>query len=104
MPRLLHALVLALGLFVALPGCPPSLKNYDVPPPPHEEIVVVRPGYVWARGHWVREPNHWVWKTGSYELARPGYTYVDGHYEMRGNTTIWVDGTWQRQATGVVQR
>lgn len=102
--RLLLALVLALSASTALPGCPPNASTYDVPPPPHEEIVVVQPGYVWVRGHWVREPHRWAWKSGNYERSRPGYTYIDGHYEQRGKATVWIDGTWHRDETGIVQR
>ena len=90
--RLLAALALALA------GCAgpqtQACRGCAVPPPPREEVVVDRAGFVWIHGHWTRDGAAWRWIDGSYARERPGLVYSDGHWTERGGLVVWVDGAW----------
>lgn len=79
-------------------GCYASEDAYvtdDAPPPPREEVVVSRPGYVWIHGHWNHNGGRWAWQGGSYERERANQVYVEGRWERRGRGQVWVDGGWR---------
>jgi hypothetical protein len=81
----------------ALAGCYASADYvaYDSPPPPREEIVIARPGFVFVRGHWRNVDGRWRWHEGTYVRARPGYTYEEGGWVRRGDRHIWLEGHWR---------
>jgi hypothetical protein len=107
--KMLAALLVAGAALTTVPamtGCYASGGAYvveDTPPPPREEIVTYRPGYVWIHGRWTRPSGHWVWRGGYYERERPNHVYVEGRWERRGRGHVWVDGGW-RPRGGVVVR
>ena len=79
-------------------------ETYDAPPPPREEYVYYRPGYVWVHGNWVRDRyNGWRWQSGYYVRERPGYVYDHGRWERRGRQYVWVQGNWRPRATIVIR-
>lgn len=75
----------------------------DAPPPPREEVVTYRPGFVWIHGRWSHPGHRWVWEGGRYERERANQVYVEGRWERRGRGHVWVDGGW-RDRGGVVIR
>jgi len=75
----------------------------DAPPPPREEVVTYRPGFVWVHGRWTHPGHRWVWEGGRYERERPNQVYVEGRWERRARGHVWVDGSW-RDRGGVVVR
>lgn len=70
----------------------------DQPPAARVETAGVAPsaGQAWVPGHWTREADRWVWKSGQWE-ARPTPTaiYVPGHWENRADGYIWKEGYWK---------
>jgi hypothetical protein len=68
---------------------------YDRPPPPRDEVVESRTGFVWIRGRWDRSESLWLWRSGHYEPLRSGFEYVQGHWEPRGQHYIWIEGRWR---------
>jgi hypothetical protein len=90
----------------AMTGCYASDSAYvvdDTPPSPREEVVVVRPGFVWIHGRWTHPGGRWAWQSGYYERERPNQVYVEGRWERRGRGHVWIDGGW-RARNGVVIR
>ena len=110
----LLGLVLAGTVVATVPACTTSGSGYVVatatyptepPPPPRQEYVRYRPGYVWISGHWVRDGgNRWRWNNGYYVRERPGYVYVPGRWERRGSNYIWVDGGWRYRGNVTYRR
>ncbi len=72
----------------------PVYEVEEAPPPPREERVVVRPGFVWIRGRWEFRGGHWVWRAGYWQRARVGHVWEAGHWERRGNHYVWIEGRW----------
>jgi hypothetical protein len=105
----LAALLVASAAFTALPamtGCYATGGAYlveDEPPPPREEIVTYRPGFIWIHGRWEHPGNRWAWHGGYYERERPNAVYVDGRWERRGRGHVWVDGGWRARGRVVVR-
>lgn len=104
----LHKWLSAIILATAAPmvgcfGTTESYVAYEAPPPPREEVVSYRPGFVYIHGHWGREGDRWGWRSGYYERMRPGYVYSEGRWERRGGRHVWLDGGWRARA-GVVVR
>ena len=98
---------LALVLALALTGCGgarATCPGCAVPPPPREEVVLDRPGYVWIHGRWARDAAGWRWQDGSYARERPGMIYRDGHWTERGGLVVWVAGAWTPQPRYVGER
>ncbi|HEY4243040.1 MAG TPA: hypothetical protein VGM88_24670 [Kofleriaceae bacterium] len=89
--RLSHLL---LGLSLAA-GCAGTVSVESDPPPPREEVVVARPGYVFVHGHWDRNGGAWAWRGGHYERERVGSIWIDGTWERRGSRRVWVEGHWR---------
>lgn len=106
----LRGLGCAVALAAAAPGC---LAHGGAragaveagPPPPREEVVLYRPGYLWIQGHWVRGASQpWVWQAGHYARERPSHVYVQGRWERRGGRYVWIEGLWRPRGRVVVQR
>ena len=76
----------------------------DSPPPPREEVMVYRPGFVWVHGNWARRGHRWDWRAGHYERDRPGYVYMHGRWDHRGRNYVWVNGGWRARSGVVVRR
>lgn len=96
----------ALTTIPAMTGCFASEGAYvveDSPPPPREEVVVSRPGFVWIQGRWTHPGNRWAWQGGYYERERPNSVYVAGRWERRGRGHVWVNGGWQARGRVVVR-
>jgi len=96
----------ALTTVPAMSGCYATEGAYvieDAPPPPRNEVVVYRPGYVWVHGRWTHPGRHWAWQSGYYERERPNAVYVEGRWERRGRGHVWVAGNWRARG-GVVVR
>ena len=91
----------ALSAVPVMTGCAAE-RSYgyvaDEPPPPREEIVSYRPGFVWIHGRWTHPSDRWVWQEGRYEADRPNQVYVEGRWERRGNGHVWVDGGWHARS------
>lgn len=105
---MLKSIVLAAALVSAavLPACYATGSAYvvdDDPPPLRNEVVTVRPGFVFVHGNWHRERGRWAWTDGHYERERAHRRYVDGRWERRGNRRVWVQGQWTTQG-GVTVR
>jgi hypothetical protein len=107
--QLLATLLLTGATFAAVPamtGCYASEGAYvvdDTPPPPREEVVATRPGFVWIHGRWAHPGRRWVWQGGYYERERSNQVYVDGRWEQRGRGNVWVEGGWRARG-GIVIR
>jgi hypothetical protein len=82
-----------------------STFAYTQPPPPRDELVSYRPGYVYVHGHWLREPGGWRFEPGYYMPEKPGLMWVDGHWAQQNGQYVWIDGGWYRRgATTIVRR
>jgi hypothetical protein len=97
----------ALSVAPALSGCAGEaryvVETETVPPPPREERVVYRPGYVWVEGRWVQDGRHWRWESGYYVRERPNMVYVRGRWERRGRSYVWIEGNWRPRASITVR-
>ena len=107
--NILAALLAAGAALTAMPamtGCYASEGSYlveDSPPPSREEVVTIRPGFLWIHGRWMHPGNRWVWQGGYYERERPNAVYVEGRWERRGRGHVWIDGGW-RDRNGVARQ
>jgi len=92
------ALVSGVAILPVMTGCAgEAYVVSDDPPPPREEVVTVRPGYIYVHGSWRREGSNWRWHEGHYEAERPHHRYVEGRWERRGDRRIWVEGGWRSE-------
>ncbi|MDB5899506.1 MAG: hypothetical protein JWP22_443 [Ramlibacter sp.] len=69
------------------------------PPAPRYEVVPqeVRPGHVWAPGHYEWRGNEYVWVEGHWLTARNGYEYREPRWVQRGNGEwVMIGGNWER--------
>ena len=98
------ALGVAVAVAVALTGCGGRRGGVDAPvatvvdrppPPPREEPVELRPGFIWVRGSWQMRGGLWTWKAGRFERARPGQDWIAGHWQLRGDRYHWIEGRWR---------
>jgi hypothetical protein len=104
----LISLLLAGAASISVAGCMGEsqgyvVASYDAPPPPREEAVVYRPGYVWIHGNWRRGGDRWVWNNGYYARERTGYVYEDGHWARNGRNYVWVQGQWRPRGHVVIR-
>jgi WXXGXW repeat (2 copies) len=106
---MLKSLVLAAALVSAsvIPACyatgTAAYVSDEDPPPPREEVVTVRPGFVFIHGNWQRDHGRWAWHEGRYERERANQRYVEGRWQRQGNRRIWIEGQWTSQG-GVTVR
>ena len=75
----------------------------EAPPPPREEHVEVRAGYVWVRGHWARRAHRWDWVNGHWQADRSGYAWQAGHWQRQGHQYAWVPGRWVAVGSATVE-
>jgi len=68
----------------------------EEPPPPRQERVSFRPGYVWVTGRWAYRGSRYVWLDGHHERERRGHRWVEGRWDRRGRRHVWIDGHWSR--------
>ena len=66
----------------------------DEPPPPREERVVERRGYVWNGGHYGWRHHRYVWTRGRYVHERRGREWAPGRWERHEGHYDWHDGEW----------
>jgi hypothetical protein len=94
-------------VFVAcasLAGCAGQAYVVDQVPPARDEVVTLRPGYIWVQGRYMRGPRgNWIWRGGYYVRERPQYVYVQGRWERRGRGYVWIDGEWRPRGRVVVR-
>ena len=64
------------------------------PPPPREERIATRPGFVFVRGRWDWRDGNWIWLAGHWERERARQRWVEGRWELRGDHWEWIDGSW----------
>jgi hypothetical protein len=106
-----HALLLTLGLVVALAGPagaqtspPPTPETVPAPPPmPATVVEAVPPSpgpiYVWIAGQHAWRPHlkAYVWLPGHYTVPpAPSYDWMPGYWAVasRGGY-VWVEGHWR---------
>src|SRR5262245_1470922 len=58
-----------------------DLRPTQAPPPPREERLELRPGYVRVAGRWDWRDGNWVWVDGRWERERPGKRWRDARWE-----------------------
>src|SRR5262249_35576089 len=96
MRRVLGLLGFAIAVAAAAPGCfveargharysGGAVATYEAPPPPREEQVEMRPGYVWIQGRWDWRGGQWVWVDGRWEAQRSGYEWQQGSWIQSDN-------------------
>ena len=68
------------------------------PPPPHEEVLVPRHGYVVVPGYyrWDAPHHRHVWVRGHYVHERRGERYVAPRWHEDGDRYRFEDGHWER--------
>jgi hypothetical protein len=66
----------------------------SAPPPPRDERVEARAGFVWARGHHEWRGGQYEWVPGHWERQRERRRWSDGRWEQRGNVWLYVEGGW----------
>ena len=81
-----------------LGGCTSGYYVVGDVPVLRQEVVVERPGFVWAHGNWANVNRQWVWRGGTYERERPNSIYVQSHWDRRGNNHVWVNGGWRAKS------
>ena len=73
---------------------PPADVPREAPPPPHEEKVEARAGFVWAAGRWDWRGGKWEWLPGRLERERPGQRWNPGHWDHQSDHWVLVEGSW----------
>ena len=89
----------SIGCFATATGSVGGEVIVDDPPPPREETIEVRPGFLFIRGNWERRGGRWEWRAGHWERERANQHWTAGRWERRGNTHVWVEGRWEGGAT-----
>ena len=67
------------------------------PPPPRHEVVIARPGHVWARGYWGWGRDSYVWRPGRWIAERPGWMWMDGGWRHKHDGWARHEGYWRRR-------
>jgi hypothetical protein len=67
----------------------------EAPPPPREEVVRPRHGYVWVGGHHAYRHHGYVWSRGHYAHERRGREWHDGNWDHSGDRYEWHEGGWR---------
>jgi hypothetical protein len=103
--RQLSTILLAFALAASSLGCVATVHGeagvvVEDPPPPREEPIEVRAGFVFVQGHWYRAGGRWEWQAGHYERERANMHWTAGRWERRGNGHVWVEGRWENGGTG----
>src|SRR3569832_1137450 len=92
------ALVSGVAILPVMTGCAgEAYVVSDDPPPPREEVVTVRPGYIYVHGAWRREGNNRRWHEGHYEAERPHHRYNEDQKERHSDHQNRVEGGWRSE-------
>lgn len=67
---------------------------HEAPPPPREENMASRAGFVFAPGRWDWRAGKWEWIPGHWERERAGKRWAAGHWDKQGDRWAYVDGSW----------
>lgn len=99
LPWFAASLALAVGSW-GLPASSHAAINVDIdiaPPAPRVEAVPqVRPGYVWAPGHYEWRRRSHVWVGGHWMRERRGYHWVPDEWVQAGPRWHYAPGHWVR--------
>jgi hypothetical protein len=71
-----------------------DLRPTAAPPPPREERVAPRPGFVFVAGRWDWRDGNWQWSNGHWERERATQRWIAGRWELRGDRWEWIEGSW----------
>jgi hypothetical protein len=66
----------------------------EAPPPPQDEHMGPRAGFVWAAGRWDWRGARWEWLPGHWERERPGKRWNPGRWDRQGDRWLLVEGSW----------
>jgi len=75
-------------------------RPHAPPPPPRDERLENRPGFVYVRGHWDWRDKNWAWIDGHWEKERSGKKWRESRWEQREGAWVLIDGEWVD--TGIV--
>jgi hypothetical protein len=87
-------LILALALMPALAQAHPHWGPRLDPPPPREEVIRPRVGFVWIGGYHRWRDNGYVWVPGHYARERRGHEWRGGSWERHEDHYDWRRGGW----------
>ena len=82
------------------PGAPPVNAGppREAPPPPKEERIAKRRGFVWINGYWDWRGGQYVWVAGHWDREQRGKRWRGHHWEHKGDQWVRVDGSWEVDA------
>jgi len=66
------------------------------PPPRHERIPVMPPGYVWTPGYWQFHGGRYVWRPGRRVHGHPGYHWRQPRWVQGPRGWEMRQGGWDR--------
>ena len=72
-----------------------GVRPTEAPPPPREEKIAPRPGFVWIGGHWDWKDGKWAWMAGRWEKERPGKKWRPARWEKKDKEYVLVQGDWE---------
>lgn len=90
---------------------PQVIVLQNAPPPPlAEQAPGVRPGYVWAPGHYEWRDGRYVWASGRWIDDRPGWRWQearwvqhqDGAWHLVGGQWVRTEASYDRTDTRVM--
>ncbi len=93
----LLAIMLAGGA-ASLPASAQINVTIGIAPPPLqvEAPPVLRPGYVFAPGHWAWSGSRYVWVSGRAVVQREGYRWAPDTWKQRDGKYYREVGRWER--------
>ena len=66
----------------------------EAPPPPKEEKIAARAGFVWVGGRWDWHDGKWQWIDGHWERERAGKKWRTARWEQREGKWALLEGDW----------
>jgi hypothetical protein len=97
--RTLLALCMAAGSAAVFAPAIASAEIYvriAPPPPRHEVVPTVHPGYVWVPGYWNWNGRSYVWVHGRSVRGRHGYHWVPDYWAQDHGRWRREHGHWDR--------
>jgi len=79
-------------IFVRVDG---TWGDAGAPPPPRDERLEVKPGFVFLKGHWDWDNGEWTWVAGRWERERAGSRWREDRWDQRNGEWILVGGGWE---------
>ena len=70
--------------------------NIGPPPPQHEIMPPIAPGYIWAPGYWGWSGQHHVWVRGRPIVQREGYRWEPDRWDQRDSSYYRTAGHWKQ--------